>query len=121
MQVLPTPEGGIDKSKIVQKSFGVMIGVWVPPKAWLGAEAAIGTIRVGLRCEDGRVPPGGQERPREESEREEMISKGKGEEKAIVKMIGRRASDFIMRGGWRRDWLACYKCSDMFLLNEGED
>jgi len=42
----------------------VMSGVCVPPKAYLGAEAAMGTMRVGLRCEYGRVPPGGQERPR---------------------------------------------------------
>ena len=63
MQFFPTPDGGMDGSKIVQKSFGVMSGVFVPPKAWLGAEAAMGTIRVGMRCEYSRVPLGGQERP----------------------------------------------------------
>ena len=49
--VFPHADGGMDRSKMVQKSFGVMNGVCVPPKARLGAEAAMGTMRVGLRCE----------------------------------------------------------------------
>ena len=87
-------------SKIVQKSFGVISGVFVPPKAWLGAEAEMGTIKVGLRCEYGRVPPGGQERPRGESGREEIISRGIGEEKAVARKMGRRARGFIVGYGW---------------------
>lgn len=100
MQVFPTPDGGMDRSKIVQKSFGVMSGVFVPPKACLGAEAAMGTMRVGLRCEYGRVPPGGQERPRGGSGRDEIISRGTGEEKAVVRRMGRRARGFIVEYGW---------------------
>jgi hypothetical protein len=72
----------------------------VPPKACLGAEAAMGTMRVGLRCEYGRVPPGGQERPRGESGRDEIISRGTGEEKAVVRRMGRRARSFIVEYGW---------------------
>jgi len=81
---------------MVQKLFGVMSGVCVPLKAWLAAEAAMGTMGVGLRCEGGRVPPGGQERPQGESGREEIISRGTGEEKAVVRRMGRRARGFIV-------------------------
>jgi len=100
VQFFPTPDGGMDRSKMVQKSFGVISGVFVQPKAWLGAEAETGTMRVGLRCEYGRVPPGGQERPRWESGREEIILRGTGEEKAVARKTGRRARGFIVGYGW---------------------
>lgn len=47
MQVLPTPEGGISRLKIVQKSLGVMRGVRVEPKGMEGSLALTGTMRVG--------------------------------------------------------------------------
>ena len=80
MQSFPTPDGGMDRSRMVQKSFGVMSRVCVPPKACLGAEAAMGNMRVGLRCDYGRVPPGGQERLRGESGRDEIIEGDRGGE-----------------------------------------
>ena len=61
MQVLPTAEGGISRLKIVQKSLGVMSGVWVEPNATLGRRDETGTMRVGLREPAGRVPPCGQD------------------------------------------------------------
>jgi hypothetical protein len=61
VQVLSTAEGGISRLKIVQKSLGVMRGVFVPPKAMLGNLAETGTMSVGEREPAGRVPPCGQD------------------------------------------------------------
>lgn len=60
MQVLPTAEGGISRLKIVQKSLGVMRGIWVEPKGTLGRLEETGTMSVGDKEPSGRVPPGGQ-------------------------------------------------------------
>jgi len=45
------------------------------------------------------VPPRGQERSRGESGREEIISRGTREDKAVVRRMGRRARGFIVGYG----------------------
>ena len=89
--------------KIVQKSLGVTIGVYVPPKATFGRFLLIGTIRVGWRAPLGRVPPLGQlERSSMLSSRELMISSGvapSGIAKAVAreKRAETTARVFMMR------------------------
>ena len=81
--------------KIVQKSFGVMRGEWVGPKAVLGNLAETGTMSVGLREPGGSVPPWGQEFRL----RSPMTSRGaaSGVAAAVFSNKARRASaDFIL-------------------------
>jgi hypothetical protein len=60
--VLQTPTvAGIFRLKIVQKSFGVMMGFTVAPNARLGSLAETGTMSVGARKLGRRFPLGGQE------------------------------------------------------------